>query len=168
MDDWTLWLYENSTHVNHSYQSDWRWFTKSRRYCSTSWLIHSVCPSVCGWYAVDKFPTTPVNLWRSFMNWAANWGPQSLITFQGSPCLLHTWSLYMRAVPWAVSSMFVGMTIIILENRSTITRMALKPLDSGNSPMMSMEICSQGAFGISFGCNGLWAFSRWVFVRWQA
>ena len=30
-----------------------RWLTNSLRYCSISWLIHSVWPSVCGWYAVE-------------------------------------------------------------------------------------------------------------------
>jgi hypothetical protein len=29
------------------------------RYCSTQVFIHSVCPSVCGWNAVDRFCYTP-------------------------------------------------------------------------------------------------------------
>ena len=61
-------------HDNHSYQLDCLWFTKCRRYCSTSWLIHSVCPSVWGVICHWQVSTTPVSLWRSFMNCATNWG----------------------------------------------------------------------------------------------
>ena len=40
-----------------------------------------------------------------------------------------------------------------------MTRIALYPFDSGNSPIMSTDICSQGFDGISLGCNGLWFLS---------
>src|ERR1700720_4489027 len=88
------------------------------------------------------------------MNCAANWGPLSLITFLGILYLLHTWSLKILATPWAVTPVCVGRITTILVNMSHITKIALYPCDSGSSPIMSIEMCSQGYLGISFGCRG--------------
>jgi hypothetical protein len=63
--------------------------------------------------------------------------------------------------------MLVGTTIIIFENLSTMTRIALKPWDSGSSPIRSTEMCSHGPEGTSFGCSGFFGFWRCVFVLWQ-
>src|ERR1700722_3084917 len=150
-----------------SAQSVCQWLMNTRRYCSTSWFTLSVCPSVCGWYAVERFPCVPTSLYKSFMNCVANWGPLSLITFLGILYLLHTWSLKILATPWAVTPVCVGRMMIILVNISHITRITLYPCDSGSSPIMSIEICSQGCLGISFGCRGACSFPRCAFVLWH-
>ena len=45
--------------------------------------------------------------------------------------------------------MVVAIRMIILENRSMITRIALNPFDSGNGPIRSINMCSQGVVGIA-------------------
>src|SRR5258708_26452273 len=47
--EWTLLLYTNSASGSQSAQSSCQWLTKTQRYTSISWLMHSVWPSVCGW-----------------------------------------------------------------------------------------------------------------------
>ena len=69
------------------------WSTKNWRYCSSSWFIHSVCPSVCGWNAVDNLISIPNILFSSFVNSAANWEPLSDTTLSGNLCNFHTLSL---------------------------------------------------------------------------
>ena len=54
--------------------------------------------------------------------------------------------------------MFVGSTMMYLENLSTMTSIASYPDDGGSGPMRSMEICSQGVVGIALGCRGAWSF----------
>ena len=49
-----------------------------------------------------------------------------------------------------------------------MTSIALNPLDSGSSPIKSIEMCSQGVVGTSFGCKGLCGFSRRGLVLWHA
>ena len=48
-----------------------------------------------------------------------------------------------------VSSVIVAIRMIIFENQSTITRIALNLFNSGNGPMRSIEMCSQGVVGIA-------------------
>src|ERR1700720_2235973 len=98
------------------------------------------------------------------MNCVVNWGPLSLITFLEIPHLLHTWSLKILVSPWAVIPVCVGKMTIILVNISHITRITLYPCDSGSSPIISFEICSQGCFGNLFGCRGACSFPQCVFV----
>src|ERR1700679_2735065 len=48
VEEWTWLLYANSPRGSSVSQSFWRSFTKTRMYCSSSWLTRSVCPSDCG------------------------------------------------------------------------------------------------------------------------
>ena len=90
VEEWIWLLHVNSARETHSYQSSWHWLTNSLRYCSISWLIHSVWPSVYGWYAVEAAVLIPKSLLSLFMNWKTNWVPWSHITSSGS-----SWCLYM-------------------------------------------------------------------------
>ena len=62
------------------------------RYASISWLILSVVPSDCGWYAVVNAVVNADLIPRSFRSYwndrAANCGPLSEIILSGSPNLL--------------------------------------------------------------------------------
>ena len=150
-----FWLCANSTNANHSTQSFWGWLVYRHKYCSTVALYLSVCPSVWGWYAVEGFPSILNSVYSAYMNNETNWGPLSEITFWGVPWSLKMWLRNMVATPWAVISMEIGNNQIILENRLTTVRMALFPCNSGNGPMMSTDMISQGFCGISFGCKGI-------------
>jgi hypothetical protein len=52
---------------------------------SSHWFVHSDCPSVLGWYAVDGACLTPVTLHAACMNLDMNRGSLSLITLEGNP-----------------------------------------------------------------------------------
>jgi len=65
-------------------QSGCLWFTYSQRYSFMSWFICSICPSICGWYAIDGLRFTLSNLYRILVNSDTNWLPQSLMTISCS------------------------------------------------------------------------------------
>lgn len=90
-----------------------------------SWFMRSVCPSVCGWYAVDKAVTIPKALFRSLLNLDANCGPLSEMMRSGSPCSFQTLSQYSLAMPSELTVSLVGMAWTIFEKRSTTTMIAL-------------------------------------------
>src|SRR6266545_5222951 len=48
IEEWMWLLYENSARGSRECQSSCHSLMKSRRYCSSSWLTCSVCPSVWG------------------------------------------------------------------------------------------------------------------------
>ena len=98
------------------------------------------------------------------MNWAANWGPRSLINFQGIPNCFHTWSRKSLAVPIEEISPVVGMAMTYLVNQLTTTIIALYPCDIGSPVMKSTVMCSQGCSGMAFGCRGAWIFPFLVFA----
>ena len=98
------------------------------------------------------------------MNWAVNWGPRSLITFQGIPNCFHTWSQKSLVVPMEEISPVVGMAIMYLVNRSTTTMIVSYPCDIGNPVMKLTVMCSQGCLGMVLGCKGAWIFPFLVFA----
>src|SRR5712672_2725927 len=57
----------------------------SRRYCSRDWLVLSLCPSVCGWYAEEMFCLILSRSHNSLEKLDANRGSRSDMTFLGSP-----------------------------------------------------------------------------------
>ena len=59
---------------NQSAHLSWFSAVNNRRYCWRSRFIRSVCPSVCGWCAVDNLGVIPRRLHKSFMTCDANWG----------------------------------------------------------------------------------------------
>ena len=66
-----------------------------------------------------------------------------------------------------VSSIVVATRMIILENLSMMTRMALNPFDWIMGQMRLMKMCSQGVVGIACGQRGLCSFSWWTLVCWH-
>src|SRR5258708_6509220 len=77
--------------------------------------------------------------------------PLSLMTASGSLWCLQTCSRKRCATPAESTMVMVGMGWMHLDSLSTATRMALYPLDSSSSPMLSTEITSQRQVGIRFG-----------------
>src|SRR5258708_621919 len=74
-------------------------------------------------------------------------------TASRSPWCLQTCSRKRCATPAESTVVTVGTAWMHLDSLSTITRMALYPLDSGSSPMVSTEITSQWRVGIRFGVS---------------
>src|SRR6266481_4978455 len=79
--------------------------------------------------------------------------PLSLITASGSPWCLQTCSRKRHTTPTESIVVTVGMACMHLDSLSTTTRMALYPLDSGSSPIVSMEMTSQWWLGIWLGIS---------------
>ena len=82
------------------------------------------------------------------MNVDANWGPLLLIIFLGMLCIFHMSFQYILATLPEKIEVVVAMSLIILENQSTITKIASLPSDLGRGSMMSMLISSHGIFGM--------------------
>src|SRR6266702_2689600 len=78
-------LCANSVRGKYACQLSCRSLTQNRRYCPNHWFVHSDCPSVRGWYAVEMFCVVPVPLHNPRMNLDVNFGSRSLINFRGSP-----------------------------------------------------------------------------------
>src|SRR5271169_33517 len=125
-----------------------------RRYCSRTWFTRSVCPSDCGWYAVERFPLILHRSRRWDAKWEVNWGPRSDTRSEGSPCSLKTCRRYSSAVSSAVTLVVVGQKCAIFVRRSTHTRIALKSWERGSSTMKSRDTELQGDGGIGRGCKG--------------
>src|SRR5258706_10966537 len=79
--------------------------------------------------------------------------PLSLMTASRSLWCLQTYSRKRHATPAESTVVMVGMAWMRLDSLSTTTRMALYPLDSGSSLMVSTEITSQWWVGIQFGVS---------------
>src|SRR5258707_14309773 len=79
--------------------------------------------------------------------------PLSLMMASGSLWCLQTCSRKRHATPVESTVVTVGTAWMCLDSLSTTTRMALYPLDSGSSPMVSTEITSQWQVGIQFGVS---------------
>ena len=74
--------------------------------------------------------------------------------FFGMPCIFHMLSQYILAILLKEIEIVVAMGLIILENRSTTTKIASLSFDLGRGPMTSMLISSHSVFGMGKGCKG--------------
>src|SRR5258708_29041051 len=79
--------------------------------------------------------------------------PLSLRTASGSPWCLETCLRKRHATPAESIMVTVGMAWMHLDSLSTTTRMALYPLDSGSSLIVSTEMTSQQQLGIWLGIS---------------
>ena len=121
---WARALWANSMNGSRSAQlSTWK-LQNTWRYCSNSWLTHSVSPSVCRWNTVDREDLTPSFSHISHITFDANWGPLSDITFLGRPVRFHTWLMYNCNVSSAVIVLLHGANITALLRQSTTTSKA--------------------------------------------
>jgi len=124
-----------------------------RRYCSNIILIHSICPSVCGWKAVlslHSFPSFPL---VSFHRPEVNIVPLSVMISCGSPPSLTISLIKILANCRASRSFEHGMKWLILVSRSMTTSMVSYPSDFGRSVMKSIAIDFHGRSGPSFDCS---------------
>src|SRR5258708_2426882 len=126
---------------------------KTQRQALISWFTHSVCLSVCGWYEVEGVSQMSRSVASSLEKLDTKALPLSLMTASGSPWCLQTCSRKRCATPVESTMVMVGMVWMHLDSLSTTTWMALYPLDSSSSPMVSMEITSQWQLGIQFGVS---------------
>src|SRR5258707_8582604 len=79
--------------------------------------------------------------------------PVSLITASGSLWCLQTCLRKRHATPTESIVVTVGMAWMCLDSLSTTTRMALYPLDSSSSLIVSTEMTSQQWLGIWLGIS---------------
>src|SRR5260370_41456305 len=118
-----------------------------------SWFTHSICPSICGWYAVEGVSRISRSVASSLEKLDTKALPLSLMTASRSLWCLQTCSRKRHATPAESTVVTVGMPWMCLDSLSTATRMALYPLDSSSSLMVSTEITSQWQVGIQFGVS---------------
>src|SRR5882762_11305932 len=81
-------------------------------------------------------------------NLETNSGPQSEVTCSGTPCLENTCVMNIMARSSDVQWIVVGMNILCLESRSTITRIESQPDEVGRVSMKSIEMEFHGRSGI--------------------
>ncbi len=87
----TLELIVNSVIGIFNVQSCWSGHIVALSIWMTLCIIHSVCPSVCGWNAVDNFSFTPNSWCSSIQNKDMNLESQSETINVGSPCSHTMW-----------------------------------------------------------------------------
>jgi len=71
--------------------------------------------------------------------------------FFSMPCIFHISSQYILAISLEEIEVVVVMSLIILENQSTTTKIAFLFSDLGRGPMTSMLISFHGVFGVGKG-----------------
>ena len=129
---------------NQSAHLSWFSAVNNRRYCWRSRFIRSVCPSVCGWCAVDNLGVILRHLHKSFITCDANWGPWSDTIECGSPWFFHTLNRYSFAVSSAVTIFVMAINSTSFEHQSTTTRIESYPLDRGRSVVKSAIMSTHG------------------------
>ena len=89
--EWTWLLCWNSAMGRRSYQSFCPLLTNRQRNWSSSWLTHSVCPSIWGCQAMEEDSRIPSSLYSFLVNEATNWGLRSETTRFGRLWSFQTW-----------------------------------------------------------------------------
>jgi len=164
---WILLLYVNSAHAIYSGQSFCLWLMNILKYCSISWLTHSVCPSVCGWYAVDNLVLIPRISFSSFMNSAANCGPLSDSAVSGKSWSFQTWSPKGVARPLAEVVVDIGIICAYFVWQQHVMNNGSYPCASGRPVIKSVVISFQGCVVASLGLSFPAGFSGKDFIRWH-
>ena len=126
---------------------------KNQRYCSNSWFIHLVCPSVCRWKTVNNFVSISNILFSSFINSAVNCGSLSNTTLSGHPYSFHILSLNSLTNLSTNVSSVIATKYIILNNLSQITRIVSFLTTSSNLVIKSTIKCVHSFSGTSLNFN---------------
>src|SRR6202035_1477978 len=84
---------------------------------------------------------------RERKKWEMNSEPRSQVTWDRTPCLENTCIMNNLASSGASISSTVGMKMPCLVRRSTMTRIAVWPSDSGRCSMKSMDMEFHGSSG---------------------
>ena len=137
---------------------------KVQRYTSTFWFTCSICPSVCGWYVVDRAPVIFKSRYNSFVKAAMNWGPLSVMICSGIPSCGHISFWNNLVIPSAVIVSWQGNEYRSFECQSTTFRIVLCPQLIGNGPMRSMVMIFHGLSGIWVGTNSPIGIRRLGFI----
>jgi len=163
-------LWVNSAMGNNWLQAEGFPDVQGCKYCSIQAFMHSVCLSVQGWKAVERFCWIPSALHISFANAEVNRGSRSKMILLGSLNQGTRCFRYSSATP-VPSIVFVhGMNLAALEQPwSTIVRMESKPCNLGRSVIRSINTYWKGpsSTDVSKRCRG--AFDRCMLVldSWQ-
>lgn len=143
----------NSAHGRRDAQLSWVNEEKHLRYCSKVWLVLSVCPLLCGWYAEDRQTSIFRALHRAFQNLEVKCTPLSGTILLGNPCN-RTISLINRcAVSGAEGVLIMGKKWAILDNLSTTIRMVVNPSEGVKSTIKSIDSILQGCSGTGRGLS---------------
>ncbi len=140
------------------------------RYCSIQAFIRSICLSVLGWNAVDRFCWTPSALQMALEKFDANQGSQSDMMHLGTPnhgtrCLRYFW-----ATPRLLIVLLQGINLAAFEHPwSMIMSMLSKPSDLGRSVIRSIDMYWNGPspVGTSNRCRGAFLHGRFVLDSWH-
>lgn len=98
---------------------------KSRRYCSISLFICSVCPFTWGWYVVISCPLILSFSYSILMNQDMNCGPQLLIIPRGSLWSQNMLRMWRSVMPLVSTPFMMRAKCVCFEYRSTYVMMAV-------------------------------------------
>ena len=114
--------------------------------------MRSLCPSVCGWNAVDMLRLVSYFFHRFYHKLLVNLVSLSLTILFGIPCFATTSLKTNCATLSAVAGSDVGRKRAIFENLSTMTKTPeFLELVSGKSVRKSIEISCHGPAGVGRG-----------------
>ena len=114
--------------------------------------MRSLCPSVCGWNAVDILRLVSYFFQRFYHRLLVNLESLSLTILFGMPCFATTSLKTNSATFSAVAGSDVGRKRAILENLSTMTNMPeFWELVTGKSVRKSIEMSCHGPAGVGRG-----------------
>jgi len=116
-------------------------------------LVRSVCPSVCGWKAVQRLRSIPSFPVVSFHRSEVNSVPLSVMISCGSPSSLPISFMKRLANYGATRSFEHGMKWLILLSRMMTTSMVSYSSDFSRSVMRFIAIDFHGRSGPSFDCS---------------
>jgi hypothetical protein len=130
-------------------------------------LVRSLAPSVCGWYAVDIFRCTPVNVCNAFQNFEMNSLSRSEMSSRGKPFSQYHSLKKIEARCEAEISVLVGIRQTSEPNLSVTVRTQLYPSSSGRGPTKSRQTESPRFSGTGKGWSGPLGFEVPLLFHWQ-
>ena len=131
-------------------------------------IVLSVCPSVCGWYAVLKSSWVPIASCNFCQNLDVNWVPLSDTMDTGTPCSDTMCLMYNYAYCATELVVLTGRKYADFVNLSTITHMESYPLCVlGNPTIKSIAIRSHFHSGNGISYNNPVDFWCSIFTYWQ-
>ena len=104
---------------------------------------YSVCPSVCGWNAVNYLVVVLRIRKTHFQKWENNGAPRSETMSSSNPWRRTTFAKITFIVSKPHIALEHGIKCVIFVNRSTSTKVESCPSKSGKSVMKSVEIQAQ-------------------------
>ena len=156
----------NSAVANYSGQSLCLYSIKNLKYYSNSWFIYSICPSICGWNAVDNLVSIPSILFNSFIYSATNCGLLLLITLSSNPWSFHILFLNNLARPFTDVSFVVAIKYAIFNNLLYTSKITSFPATYGNLVIKSTIKYVHAFSSTSFAINFPTGISISFFIPW--